>query len=307
MPLAGWLLTTICLLALAPAPAGAGTETSGLFVEFTATRNQEAPPESLETKQMCPDRPGTHTFAPDLRVENRSEVVITNTFVGFEFTMTLTRSGSQPTLTKSARFRVARNGTRPIAGGAARINFFLQPGDCVRLAFAPETDLFLLSGEVLTASLFLTKEPSAPSPPPPLPEPLAECTIGFDATCPDAAAQCGATFAGGNGCVTIGVGSCYSSGAFSYELDPGQTVTIELDGDLESLRVFFAARGSGQGTMRFFDAGGIEVGNPLQTNGDCMANMPPTQTVSFATPVRSVEVTTTGSPSFIDTFIVNPQ
>ena len=37
---------------------------------------------------MCPDRPGTHTFAPDLRIANRNDLVITNTFVGFQFTMT---------------------------------------------------------------------------------------------------------------------------------------------------------------------------------------------------------------------------
>jgi hypothetical protein len=301
-------LPGIALLSLLAAPAEAGNETSGLFVEFTATRNQEELPESLRTKQMCPDRPGTHTFAPDLRVENDDEMVITSTFVNFEFTMTLTRRGVQPTLPKTARFRVTRRGTRPIQGGASRINFSLQPGDCVDLVFAPQTPLTLLNREVLTASLFLTKEPagSAPPPPPPGPEPLASCTIGFDSGCPNSGAQCGATFAGGNGCVTINVGSCYSSGAFSYETDPGETVTIDLDGDLVALDVFFAARGGGQGTMTFFDAGGAQVGNPLSTNGDCTANMPPSQRVDFATPVRSIEVTTTGSPSFIDTFQVNP-
>jgi hypothetical protein len=303
------VLVALCGLdALLPMTAGAGTETSGLFVEFTATRNQEALPESLATKQMCPDRPGTHTFAPDLRVEDRNENPITSTFVGFEFTMTLTRSGSQATLVKPARFRVSRTGTRPVAGGASLINFFLQPGDCVGLTMTPETDLFLLSGEVLTASLFLTKEPAATGgPPPPGPEPLASCTISFDGACPNAGAQCGADFSGGNGCVTISVGSCYSSGAFSYENDPGETVSIDLAGGLNSLDVFFAARGGGTGTMRFFDGEGAEVGSALRTNGDCTSAMPPTQSVDFARPVRSIEVTTTGSPSFIDTFAVNPR
>ena len=160
IPLVG--VASIVALGLLAAPAEAGTETSGLFVEFTATKNQDEVPATLATKEMCPDRAGTHTFAPDLRVENKNELVITNTFIGFEFSMTLTRSGTQPTLVKTARFRVTRNGIRPIAGGAARINFFLQPGDCVRLTFAPEADLFLLTGEILTASLFLTKEPAGP-------------------------------------------------------------------------------------------------------------------------------------------------
>lgn len=306
--LAAVVLTVAAGLAvLGPAPGIAGRETSGLFVEFTATRDQESPPATLATKQMCPDRPGTHTFAPDLRVVNAQDVAITNTFVGFEFTMTLTRSGSQPQLVKMARFRVAAGGVRPIAGGKSRINFFLQPGDCVALSFAPKTNLALLSGEVLTASLFLTKEPEAPAGPPPGSDSLPECTISFDGACPDAAAQCGARFSGGNGCVTIGVGSCYSTGAFSYELDPGDTVEIELSGDLDALRTFFAARGGGQGTMRFFDANGGEVGSPLRTNGDCMAAMPPAQTVSFATPVRSIEVTTAGGSAFIDTLVVNPE
>ena len=164
-------LAGLALLTLVPSPVLGGKETSGLFVEFTATRNQEEPPATLRTKQMCPDRPGTHTFAPDLRVENGDEAVITNTFIGFTFDMILTRRGIQETFEKTARFRVTPRGTRPIEGGAARINFNLLPGDCVDLGFAPVTDLFLLSGEVLTASLFLTREPAGTPPPPPPPPP----------------------------------------------------------------------------------------------------------------------------------------
>jgi hypothetical protein len=301
--------TSTAVLTLIAVPAEAGTETSGLFVEFTATRNQERPPATLETKQMCPDFPGTHTFAPAFRVEDSDEVVITDNFVGFEFSLAMTRSGTQPTLEKVARVRVARSGIRPLPGEKLRINFNLLRGDCVRLVFAPETDLVLLSGDVVTVSLFLIKEPPPPLPPPgPAPgTPLASCAIDFDSSCPNAGAQCGATFAGGNGCVSIGVGSCYSSGAFSYELDPGETVSIELGGDLNSLDVFFAARGTGQGTMTFVDADGNQVGTALQTNGNCMGSMPPLQRRNFATPVRTVRVTTTGSPSFIDDFLVNPQ
>ncbi|MFQ5527824.1 MAG: hypothetical protein ACE5GX_16395 [Thermoanaerobaculia bacterium] len=159
-------LAGISLLAVVAAPVEAGTETSGLFVEFRATRDQEEVPAKLQTKQMCPNRRGRHRFTPNLRVEGENEMVITNTFIGFEFTMTLTRSGTQPTLRKTAEYRVTRRGTRPIAGGARRIKVYLEAGDCVRLTFRPQTDLFLLTGEVVTASLFLTREPAPPEPVP---------------------------------------------------------------------------------------------------------------------------------------------
>jgi hypothetical protein len=146
------------------APAEAGTMTSGLFVEFTSSGQEMLPDAfgpklSVATKQMCPDRAGTHTFGPNLRIVNPQGVEITDNFVNFEFTMTLTRRGVQPELAKTARFRVTRTGIRPIQGGKSRINFFMKLGDCVDLVFAPKGDLMLLSKEKLTASLFLTKEP----------------------------------------------------------------------------------------------------------------------------------------------------
>jgi hypothetical protein len=157
--LAAGLLLLAGLIAL---PAEGGMQTSGLFVEFTATRNQERPPATLETKQMCPDFAGTHTFAPAFRVEDSDEVVITDKFLGFEFSLAMTRSGTQPRLEKVARVRVTRFGIRPLPGEKLRINFNLHRGDCVRLVFAPETDLVLLSGDVVTVSLFLIKEPQPP-------------------------------------------------------------------------------------------------------------------------------------------------
>ena len=45
-----------------------------------------------------------------------------------------------------------------------------------------------------------------------------QCTIDFDGTCPDAAAECGATFNGGVGCVRAGLGLCYDTGSRAYRV-----------------------------------------------------------------------------------------
>jgi hypothetical protein len=155
---------------LVASPAEGGTHTSGLFVEFTATRNQEEVPESLSTKEMCLARSGRHTFEPELRVENDEGLVITDRLIGFEFTMTLARSGTQPTLERTSRWQVTRRGIRR-AAGPKRFKVPLEPSDCVRLTFAPASEVFLLRGEVLTASLFLTREPPPPWPEQPIENP----------------------------------------------------------------------------------------------------------------------------------------
>ena len=138
-------------------------------------------------------------------------------------------------------------------------------------------------------------------------EGLADCTINFDGSCPDASALCGALFTGGGGCVLAGLPFCYDTGSFAYEAGPGNLFTIDLSGDLLRLEVFFAAGGTGQGQMLFFDAQGLQVDSPLMTNGDCSATMPPTQGVVFSRPVRSIMVEALGaSPVYVDTFHVNP-
>lgn len=134
---------------------------------------------------------------------------------------------------------------------------------------------------------------------------LAACTITFDGSCPDAQTRCGADFVGGGGCRSIGIGSCYSSGSRSYDVTTDDVVEIQLQGDLTSLEVFFAAGGGGQGEMTFFDAGGVRV-TSIDTNGDCTVRMPLMQNVVFDTPVRSIEVRSDGSRSWIDDFHVNP-
>lgn len=143
---------------------------------------------------------------------------------------------------------------------------------------------------------------------------LPECIIDFEVGCPNDAAQCGATFSGGGGCIFEGLAFCYSTGLFSYKItQPSSPLTITLDDDLMSLRVFFVHQGVGaSGTMRFFDAlvGGNEVNAPgLVTNGDCLPAMQATQEIIFDTPVRRIEVTAAGGPLeavWIDTFHVNP-
>ena len=138
-------------------------------------------------------------------------------------------------------------------------------------------------------------------------EPLANCTITFGPPlCPDQAAVCGATSSGG-GCEFANLPFCYDTGTFSYESTPGNPVTINLAGDLNSLLVFFAAAGTGQGEMTFFDAQDAQVGPPLTTNGNCLAFMPARQMVNFSSPFRRITFEATGSDVvYVDTFEVNP-
>ncbi len=136
---------------------------------------------------------------------------------------------------------------------------------------------------------------------------LPNCTTTFDATCPDQTPVCGATFSGGSGCEIAGLPFCYDTGSFSYESTPGNPVTINLAGDLNSLLVFFATAGTGQGVMTFFDAQDTQVDAPLMTNGNCLTAMPNRQMVNFSRPVRRITFEPAGPDTvYVDTFEVNP-
>ncbi len=138
-------------------------------------------------------------------------------------------------------------------------------------------------------------------------QPLPPCTITFDDACPNTQLICGARFTGGMGCVVEGLLFCYDTGEFSYKVPAGSRARIRLSGDLNELVVFFAHRGAGtMGTMRFFDINGLQVGQPLRTNGDCGMFMPERQTVTFPTPVRTIDVRAGTADVYIDTFEVNP-
>jgi cysteine-rich repeat protein len=137
-------------------------------------------------------------------------------------------------------------------------------------------------------------------------EPLADCNIDFESTCPDLAPQCGADFTGGSSCQVIGVLNCYSSGLFSFAVDPLAPLTITLNGDLNSLSVFLSGYLGSSGTMTFFDCNGAQVDSPLSSLGDCSVAMPAIQNVTFSRPVQLIEVTATGNTVWIDDFHVNP-
>jgi hypothetical protein len=126
-----------------------------------------------------------------------------------------------------------------------------------------------------------------------------------DPNCPDDSPRCAVSFSGGDDCVTEGKGFCYDSGANGYKVLDGQTVTITVP-DIVGLEVFFAHETGATGTMTFRDSGGGTVGSPITTNGDCLMAMPPRQVVAFGTPVRTIEVTASGGPLWIDTFRINP-
>ncbi|MFQ5412838.1 MAG: PQQ-dependent sugar dehydrogenase [Phycisphaerae bacterium] len=135
----------------------------------------------------------------------------------------------------------------------------------------------------------------------PLPGP---CTINFETVCPNVTTVCGADFTGGGGCIFAMLPNCYFSGIKSYKVTSATPLTIDLNGDLLKLRVFFAGQDAGTGLMRFFNAAGAQV-NTLSTNGSCPTTMPPLQDITLSEPVRSIEVTATGTV-WIDDFTVNP-
>ncbi len=137
--------------------------------------------------------------------------------------------------------------------------------------------------------------------------PLPSCTIDFEpAPCPNQGEICGAIFAGGSGCVFDGLEFCYSSGFFSYAVDPITPASISLLGDLVALDVFFANVVGSSGQMRFFNADKVEIGTPMLTNGECDVSMPKIQSRVFDEPVRFIEVSATGGRVYIDDFSVNP-
>ncbi len=137
--------------------------------------------------------------------------------------------------------------------------------------------------------------------------PLPPCTIDFELpACPNDGEICGAIFAGGVGCVFDDLEFCYSSGFFSYRVDPDTPASITLLGDMVALDVFFANVVGSSGQMRFFNADKVEIGAPMDTNGECDEFMPKIQSRVFDEPVRFIEVSATGGQVYIDDFSVNP-
>ena len=136
--------------------------------------------------------------------------------------------------------------------------------------------------------------------------PLPPCTIDFDGACPNQGEICGAEFTGGAGCVIDFLPFCYSSGKFSYRVDPGAGASISLLGDLIALDVFFANVVGSSGQMRFFNADKVEIGTPMDTNGECDEFMPKIQSRVFDEPVRFIEVSATDGQVYIDDFSINP-
>ena len=137
--------------------------------------------------------------------------------------------------------------------------------------------------------------------------PLPPCTIDFEGACPNQGEICGAIFTGGSSCVIDGLPFCYSSGLFSYRVDPDAPASISLLGDLVALDVFFANVVGSSGQMRFFNADKIEIGTPMDTNGECDEFMPKIQSRVFDEPVRFIEVSATGGQVYIDDFSINPR
>jgi hypothetical protein len=139
---------------------------------------------------------------------------------------------------------------------------------------------------------------------------LPTCTETMDATCPNVSPSCtGVSFTGGVGCFVEFIANCYSSGMQSFKVTQPTPLTIDFSSGVNSLDVFFSHEVAGTtGTMRFFDDNGVEVDSPIASNGPCSGVvMPPTQSLTFSRPVRSIDVTVAGTGDvWIDTFTLNP-
>ena len=77
----------------------------------------------------------------------------------------------------------------------------------------------------------------------------------------------GASFSGGM-VRTVGQMDLYGSGLFAYEVLDGSTVTVMFDNPIDSLALFFVARGAGQTILTARDADGGEVGTATAAQPD---------------------------------------
>ena len=124
------------------------------------------------------------------------------------------------------------------------------------------------------------------------------CTINFEGgNCPNSGAVCNATFSGGLGCQTVGVGNCYQSGVASYRIASGAPLTITFSTAVGAIEAFFAHQGGATASMTFWDsvAGGSQVGSSLSDAGDCNLSKPAMVNRTFTTPIRRIEVALNGT------------
>lgn len=140
---------------------------------------------------------------------------------------------------------------------------------------------------------------------------LDDCTIDFDATCPNVVAgDCGAIFVAHAAavCEESGVADCVATkNGFHTNIDAPERLDIFLTGNLNSLETFMSPFMGTNATMTFFDLAGNQVGTPLTVGTDCNAGTPIANNVADlgAGAVRRIEVTG-DAEVFIDNFHVNP-
>jgi hypothetical protein len=135
---------------------------------------------------------------------------------------------------------------------------------------------------------------------------LADCTIDFDAACPNTAAgECGAIFVGAGVCEAPGDAACADADDAYHASAADNRVDIFLTGELDTLDVFLAPL-AGDATLRFFALDGTELAAtpPVTASGDCTAGNTITSTLG-AGAVRRIQVES-DTDVFIDSFRTNP-
>lgn len=146
---------------------------------------------------------------------------------------------------------------------------------------------------------------------------LPECTIDFESGCPDVTSVCGAKFVGGQGCETAAdpqQSTCVAEG-LGYHLRStvienqviADEVRVEFAGEVVALEVFFSTNGS-VGTMRFFDADGMQVDDEISA-AHCRSEAPGAMMLNFSSAIRSMQIIADGAFAsvWIDDMTVNPR
>ena len=137
--------------------------------------------------------------------------------------------------------------------------------------------------------------------------PAPACVVSMNDAgegCPDTAAICGASFAGGLGCQPDTIGTCQDSSPRVFKIDPSAALTVTFEDDVSELEFFLGHADGASALMVLKDAAGDPVGDPIASSA-CGSSAPSSLEITPAAGVRSLTVTATGGAAFLDSLRTN--